>query len=138
MNKLIPQDLPNFARRFRFANARLLRLRQAYRRGLLTVDVTLRVTPAIQNLDDDPRPTRLHLRLVGVDELRQVKRPTGTPGKVPDAHFGYFQSQFFVTLDSWSLQPGEKPGVHDFRGSDLYFAARDLLWDVVEPTTPSA
>ncbi|QEL20287.1 hypothetical protein [Limnoglobus roseus] len=137
MNKLIPQDLPNFARQFKFAGARLLRVKQAYRKGQLVVDVFLRLMPAIKNLDDDPRPVRLHLRLVGVDEMRILKRPAGSPGKVPDAHFGYFQSQFFITLDSWSLQPGERAGVHDFRGSDLYFGCRDLLWEQVEkPTKP--
>lgn len=49
----------------------------------------------------------------------------------PTVHFGYFQSQFFVSLDTWSLLPGERPGVHDFRASDIYFACRDLSWELV-------
>lgn len=141
MNKLIPQDLPNFARRYKFAGGRVLRIRQAYRKGQLDIDIVLRVLPAIKNLDDDPAPVRLHLRLIGVDEMRLQKRPNAVAGRLPDAHFGYFQSLFFVSLDSWSLQPGEKPGVHDFRGSDAYFGCRDLLWVQVErrskPDQPS-
>lgn len=137
MNKLIPQDLPNFVRRYKFAGGRVLRVRQKYRKGQLDIDLVLRVLPAIKNLDDDPAPVRLRLRLVGVDEMRLQKRPNAAAGKLPDAHFGYFQSLFFVTLDSWSLQAGEKPGVHDFRGSDAYFGCRDLLWEQVErPAKP--
>lgn len=131
MQNLIPQDLPTFARRYKFAGARLLRVKQTYRKGQLDIDIVLRVTPTIKDLSDEPKPVRLKLRLVAVEELRFQKRPGGTAGRVPDAHFGYFQSQFFVTLDSWSLQPGERPGVHDFRGSDLYFGCRDLLWEEV-------
>lgn len=131
MTNLIPQDLPAFARQYKFVGAKLLRVRQTYRKGQLDVDLVLRVTPTIKNLDDDPKPVKLRLRLVAVEELRFQKRPGGTAGKVPDAHFGYFQNQFFVTLDTWSLQPNERPGVHDFRGSDLYFGCRDLKWELV-------
>lgn len=135
MTPLQPQDLANFSRQFRFAGGRILRVRQVYRKGRLEIDLKLRVKPSIKNLDDVPKPKTLHLRLVGVDEFRFQKRPTGTPGKLPDGHFGYFQSQFFVSLDTWSLLPGERPGIHDFRGSDIYFACRDLAWEIID--TPS-
>lgn len=131
MQTLIPQDLPTFARRYKFAGARLLRVKQAYRKGQLDVELLLRVTPTIKSLSDEPKPVRLKLLLVAVEELRFQKRPGGVVGRVPDAHFGYFQSQFFVTLDAWSLQPNERPGVHDFRGSDLYFGCRDVRWEEV-------
>ena len=131
MTPLQAQDLANFARQFRFAAGRIARVRQVYRKGRLDIDLILRVVPSIKNLDDEPKPTKLHLKLAAVDEFRFQKRPVGSTGKLPDAHFGYFQSQFFVSLDTWSLVPGERPGVHDFRASDIYFACRDLSWEVI-------
>lgn len=132
MTKLQAQDLPNFARQFRFAGGRILRIRHRYRRGGLAVEIVLRAMPAIKNLDDDPKPVNLKLALVAVDEFRVQKRPNSVPGRLPDAHFGFFGGQFFVALDSWSLVTGERPGVHDFRGSDIYFACRDLSWELIE------
>jgi hypothetical protein len=132
MTNLTALELPNFARRFRFAGGRIASIRQRARKGGLDVDVVLRVVPAIKNLDDEPKPVRLRLSLVGVDELRIQKRPTSAPGRLPDAHFGYFQGQFFIALDAWSLVPGERPGVHDFRSADVYFACKDLSWELVE------
>ncbi len=132
MTNLQALELPNFARRFRFAGGRILRLRHRYRKGGLDVEVVLRVVPAIKNLDDQPKPVRIRLHLTAVDELRIQKRPGGAPGRLPDAHFGYFQGQFFVALDAWSLVSGERPGVHDFRAADIYFACRDVSWELVE------
>lgn len=132
MTNLTALELPNFTRRFRFAGGRIVRLRQRYRKGGLDVEVVLRVVPAIKNLDDQPKPVRLRLLLTAVDELRIQKRPGGAPGRLPDAHYGYFQGQFFVALDAWSLVSGERPGVHDFRAADIYFACRDVSWELVE------
>lgn len=132
MTKLLAQDLPNFARQFRFAGGRILRVRHRYHRGGLDVDLVLRAMPAIKNLDDEPKPVKLKLALSNVDEFRVQKRPNSVPGRLPDAHFGFFGGQFFVALDSWSLVAGERPAVHDFRGADIYFACRDLSWDVIE------
>lgn len=136
MTLLQAQELPFFARQFRFAAGRIVRVRQVYRKGRLDIDLILRVVPSIKNLDDDPKPAKLRLKLGAVEEFRFQKRPIGAAGKLPDAHFGYFQSQFFVSLDTWSLLPGERPGVHDFRASDIYFACRDLSWELV-PKKPS-
>lgn len=135
MTQLQPQDLAQFSRQFQFAGGRILRIRYRFRKSRLDIDLVLRVKPSIKNLDDQSKPVRLHLRLTGVDEYRLQKRPAGSTGRIPDAHFGYLQSQFFVTLDNWSLLSGERPGVHDFRGSETYFACRDLMWEIVEPRT---
>jgi hypothetical protein len=131
MTKLQALELPNFARQFRFAGGRIARIHQRCRKGGMDVDLVLRVVPAIKNLDDQPKPVRLRLSLAGVDELRIQKRPTSAPGRLPDAHFGYFQGQFFIALDAWSLVAGERPGVHDFRSADIYFACRDLSWEPI-------
>lgn len=132
MTNLQALELPNFARQFRFASGRIRRIRQRFRQNGLDVELILRVTLAIKTLSDQPKPILLRLRLTGVDEMRIQKRPGTAPGRLPDAHFGYFQGQFYVALDTWSLVSGERPSVHDFRAADIYFACRDLAWERVE------
>lgn len=128
MNRLDPSGLAAFARRYRFAGGRLKSARLGRREGRVDLDVVLAVRTAIRDLGTDPAPVRLHLRLTDVDEFRIQRRP-GSPLKVTDVAFGAFNGQVFVNLDAWGLEPGEKPGVHDFRASDLYAAGRELFWE---------
>jgi hypothetical protein len=137
MKPLIPQEFAKFERQYKFAGGRLLRIRQTFRKGQLEVEMILRVTPTIKNLDDDPKPVKLHFRFIGVDEMRFQKRPGSSAGKIGDAHFGSFQSMYFLTLDSWSLLPNERPGVHDFRGSDWYLGCQEILWEQLPSRKPT-
>jgi hypothetical protein len=138
MKPLIPQELPKFAKQYKFAGGQLLRVRQQYRKGNLTLDIILRVRPTIKNLDDNPRPVKLHLQLIGVDEMRYQKRPGQAAGKIHDGHFGTFDGNIYLTFDSWSLLPNERPGLHDFRGTDLYFGCRELFWEELPPKPASS
>ena len=129
MNQLTPAELAAFARRYRFAGGRLRRVRVRHRGPQAAVEVVLAVRTAIRDLGTDPEPVRLKLRLTDAEEFRFQKRPGTTGGRLPDAHFGYFNGLFYVTFDAWSLEPGEQPGVHDFRGSDAFAAGRVLEWE---------
>lgn len=135
MQQLQPADLAKFARQYRFAGGKLRRARVVRRGGGFDVEVVLVARTAIKDLGTDPRPVRLRLRLADADEFRLQKR-TGSPVKLTDVRFGYFGGQFYVNFDAWGLEPGEQPGVHDFRASDLYAAGRDLFWEELRKKEP--
>lgn len=138
MTPFTPADLSALPRKFRFPGGRVRRVRLAYARdGTLTADLTLVVRPVLKALDDDPKPTRLRLRLTGVDEFRFQKRAAAAAGRIADARFGYFEGKFFVDLDAYGLDPGDRPGVHDFRASDAYAAGRTLAWEELPPKAAS-
>lgn len=129
MTPLLPHELAQFARKYRFAGGRLKRVRLLPRKAGTVVEITLRVTPTITDLGAGvPKPVRLVLRVEGVEEFRFQKRPTSTPSRVSDAKFGTFNGLIYVNLDAWGLQPGEVPGVHDFRASDAFVAGRRVSW----------
>lgn len=130
MNRLSPTDFPAFARRFRFAGAKLRRAALVSRGGRLDLDVVLVARTAVRDLGTDPKPVRLRFRVADVDECRVQKRP-GTAAKVSDVAFGSFAGRVYVNFDAWGLEPGERPGVHDFRASDLFAGGRDLFWEEV-------
>jgi hypothetical protein len=129
MNRLEPAELASFLRKYRFAGGRLRRVRlRAGRGGTLSVELLLAVQTALRDLGTEPKPVRLKMRLDGVEEYRFQKRPGMAGGRIPDARVGYFDGLVFVTLDTWSLDPGEAPKAHDFRASDAYAAGRELSW----------
>ena len=132
MPPLLPPELAQFARKYRFADGRLRRFRVLPRKGGGTVEVILRVTPAITDLGADaPKPVRLVLRIDGVEEYRFQKRPITSPARVSDVKFATFNGLIYVNFDAWGLQPGEVPGVHDFRASDAFVAGRQVSWEEV-------
>ena len=133
MTPLHPQDLTQFARKYRFPNGRLRRVRLTTGKGGPTVEITLRVQTALRDLGEGTQPVRLKLRVSGVEEYRFQKRPHARGAKVSDVKFGYFNGLFFVNLDAWGLLPGEVPGVHDFRASEAFVAGKDLSWEEVPP-----
>lgn len=131
MNVLHAQDLAQFARRYRFASGKLRRIWILPRGNSVTVEFTLSVRPAVQDLGGTTRPVRLVLRVDGVEEYRFQKRPITNPARVSDVKFGYFNGLFFLNLDAWGLRPGEVPAVHDFRASDAFVAGKSLSWEEV-------
>ena len=133
MTSLQPNDLAKFVRDFRFTGASLRLVRTVYRKGQLNLDVVVMLRPSIKNLGEDAKPTKLHLKLTGVEEFRMQKRPNSAAGRVGDARFGYFQTLFYVNFDAWPLEPGEQLGVHDFRASDAYVACQRLEWAIMKP-----
>jgi hypothetical protein len=132
MKKLNPQDLAQFARGYRFQGGKLRRVRVLVDGGAVGVEFGLVIMAAVKDLGTEAKEVRLKLRLEGVEEYRFQKRPNSRVGKVPDVKFGYFEGLFFLNLDAWGLQPGEVPGLHDYRASDTYAAGRSLLWEEVK------
>jgi hypothetical protein len=138
MTPLLPHDLAQFARKFRFAGGRLRRVRVLPRKGAATVVVVLKVTPTITDLGADaPGPVRLVLRIDGSEEYRFQKRPIGSAARVSEVKFGTFNGLIYINFDAWGLQPGEVPGVHDFRASDAFVAGRRVSWEVVKANGPT-
>jgi hypothetical protein len=129
MDAINPSNLDQFARQYRWAGGRLSRVRFARQRGALHIDVVVRVHSAIKDLGTGARPVKLRLRFVDVEECRFQKRPAQGLEKIKDVKFGFFDGLFYVNFDAWSLGPGERPALHDFRGSEAYVAAKDLLWE---------
>jgi hypothetical protein len=126
MTPIPTNELQQFLRKYRFAGSRLLRC--SIRTGTrgITVDLLLRVRPTIKNLDVEPAPVKLLLRVEGVDEYRFLKRLSSTSGRIHDLSIGVFNGSIFLSLDALNLIPGDVAGVHDFRLSDAYVAGSRL------------
>jgi hypothetical protein len=138
MNLLPSQNLVSFQRKFRFTGGRLRKATIRYRAGRPTLDVVLRVRTAIVNLSDEPRLTRLHLRLVEVDEFRLQKRTSVGAGRIPELRLGYFNGLYCISFDAYPLEPGEVPGLHDFRASDAYAIGKELWWATPDDDAPES
>jgi hypothetical protein len=134
MNRVAPQDLPQFLRRYRLPGGRLrgVRVLHSSKNGT-TVEFRLSVREAIKDLGTEPRPVRLTLRLAGVDEFRFQMRPSQPKVKIVDARLAHLNGLFYVTFDAILLDSGERPQVHDFRASEVYAAGRDLFWEEPVP-----
>jgi len=130
MNRLTPNDLPAFLRKYRLAGGRVRRVRVLHPRPKeVAVEFHLSVREALKELGGEPRAVRLVLRLEGVEEYRLQMRPNQPKAKIADARVGYLNGLFFVNLDAWGLEPGEQPKLHDYRASEVYAGGRELLWD---------
>lgn len=134
MNVVNPSDLDALGRKYRFAGAKLLKVRYRTRRRQLNVDIILRLTTLPKSLAEESRPVKLHLRFVDVDECRFQKRPAKDLGRIADARFGFFDGLVYANFDAWGLEPGERPAIYDFRGSDAFVGAKDLLMVELAPT----
>src|SRR3712207_4183312 len=90
MKRLNPAELPQFLRRYRLPGGRVraVRVRHAGARAV-AVEFRLAVRPALRELDDDPKPVALRLRLDGVEEFRFQMRPNQPKAKIADARLGY-------------------------------------------------
>jgi hypothetical protein len=133
MQTLSAEDLPAFTRQFRFPGARLRRVTLTQRRGEdPALELLLIVRTATKSLGDVAEKAVLRLRFEGVEEYRFQKRPGTDGGRIPDGRFGTFNGVTYATFDSWSLGPGDVPGVHDFRASDAYVGARRMKWERVK------
>lgn len=130
MNRVAPQDLPQFLRRYRFPGGRVraMVVRHSAKAGT-AVEFRLAVREAIRDLGTEPKTVRLKLRLEGVEEYRFQMRPMQPKAKIADARLAHLNGLFYVTFDALVLDPGERPQVHDFRASELFAAGRELLWE---------
>lgn len=127
MNELQQNDLTRFLLRYRWAG-RLKAFKLRHRGGGLSADVLLRVRRAVTDLGSKPEPVTLHLRFAGVEECRVQKRVSRSIARFDRAMLAFLDGMFFASFDDWLLESGERPALHDFRGSDLYLAAGRLFW----------
>ena len=138
MNRVAPHELTAFLRRFRLPGGRVRGVRVVNRSGKeVAIEFRLVVREAMKDLGSEPKPVRLTLRLEGVEEYRFQMRPGQPRVKIADARIGHLNGLFYVNLDAWGLDPGEVPKLHDYRGSEVYAAGRELLWAEV-PREPGA
>jgi hypothetical protein len=133
MNRILPQDLPQFLRRFRFPGGRIRGTRVSYsnQKGT-TVEFRLTVREAIKDLGSEPKIVRLKLRLTGVEEFRFQMRPNLPKVKIADARIALLNGLFFATFDALALDPSERPQVYDFRASEVFAAGRDLFYEEIK------
>ena len=90
MNRVAPQDLPQFLRRYRFPGGRIraVRIRHSSKNGTV-VEFQLTVREAIKDLGAEPKAVRLTLRVAGVEEFRFQMRPSQPKAKIADARLAY-------------------------------------------------
>ncbi|MGL6074632.1 MAG: hypothetical protein ACRC8S_10770 [Fimbriiglobus sp.] len=133
MNRLNPSEINSFLRQFRFPGGRLRRMKLHYGSGDdFRIEIAILAKTALKDLGSTPKPVRLRLELIGVEEFRFQKRPNSAEGKLHDLRIGYFNGLFFLTLDDMGLSPGDMPKLHDYRAGDHYLATRQISWEVVE------
>jgi hypothetical protein len=138
MNRVLPHELPQFLRRYRFPGGRVRGVRVAHQSAKdAAVEFRLIVREALRDLGTDPKAVRLTVRLAGVEEFRVQMRPGQPRVKVTDARVSYLNGLFWVNLDAWALEPGEQPKPHDFRASEVYAAGRELYWEETPPPGPT-
>jgi hypothetical protein len=127
MNRILPNELPQFLRRYRIPGGRLKAFRVIHtsQKGA-TVEFRLIVHEATKDLGADPKRVRLKVRLAVVEEYRFQMRPNQPKIRITDARISYLNGLFYVNLDAWSLEPGEQPRLHDFRASEVYAGGREL------------
>lgn len=132
MKPISPSDLDSFVHQYRWAGGHLCRLRFAHRRELLHLDLVVKLQLSLKNLGDLPKAVKVHLRFHDVEECRFQKRIGRCLARFREARFAFLQGMFFATFDELSLEPNEKPAIHDFRGSEAYVSAKDLSWELLD------
>ena len=136
MNRITPNDLPIFLRKYRLPTGRIRRVRVLYPKPReVVVEFHLSVMEAMKELGTEPRRVHLVLRVEGVEEFRFQMRPSQPRAKITDARIGYLNGLFFVNLDAWGLEAGEQPKLHDYRASEVYAGGRELFCAEVPPKT---
>jgi hypothetical protein len=134
MNRLVPEELTAWLRKYRWTEGRVRGVRVRYRkRNEVAVEFHVSLRESIKTLGTQPRQVRLVLRLEGVEEFRVQMRPNMPKSKLAEARIAYLNGLFYVSLDSLGLEPNEPAKVFDFRVSEQFAAGRELLWREVEP-----
>jgi hypothetical protein len=132
MTTLYPTDIPEFLRKFRFANARVRRFRiETNATGEIKIRVVLIARKAMADLNRPPEKVVITLMFVGVEEYRFQKRP-GNGRLKTDCRFGSFEGMVYVDFDAYPMSQGDVPKLHDFRVSDHFAGCRVLRYTVRE------
>jgi hypothetical protein len=134
MNRLSPQDLPAFLRKYRLTGGRIRRIRVLYPRPReVAVEFHLSAREAITRLGSLPKPVRLVLRMEGVDEFRFQMRPSQPKNRITDLRISFLKGLCYLSLESLGLEPTEAPQVFDYRASEVFAAGRELFWEERPP-----
>jgi hypothetical protein len=132
-----PNELPQFLRRYRLAGGRIRRVKVLFPgQKKIAVEFHLSVRETIKELGTEPKTVRIILRLEGVEEYRMQMRPGQARVKIADARIGYLNGLIYVNLDAWGLEPGEQPKLHDYRASETYAGGSELLVREIRPEEP--
>ncbi len=127
MNQLQPAQIVQFARRFRFADGRVLRIRMRQpMTSRAAGEIVLRVLSA-----DRGEKQRLRIVIHHVEEFRFQRRPGQSKSRLKDVKIGYFNGLFYLNLDPYA--DDSPPALHDFRASDAFIAGREFAWEIVTP-----
>jgi hypothetical protein len=131
MQILTPNQILNFARRFRFQSGTLrsIRLRNRSKR-----DASAIIVVSILDMESNQR-VRLRLHLDGVEEYRFQRRPGPGLVRLKDVRIGFFNGLMYLNLDAYAIDG--VPAVHDFRASDAFIAGRALSWEILPPKATS-
>lgn len=131
MNPLLPAQIAQFMKRFRFQRGALRRFQirnlsrnQSFGEILLTV----------HEVSTDKR-IRLRMTFDDVAEYRFQRRPGPGLIRLKDVRMGVFDGVIFLNLDAFADEPS--PGIHEFRASDAFIAGRSVAWEIVPPKTNS-
>ena len=130
MERLTPAQIHYFLRRFRFQGG-LLRRFQIHNHSARNSTGEMRL---IVREGERANPTRLKFVFEGVEEFRFQRRPGPGLLRLKEVRLGHFNSLFYLNLDAFADDGPQ--GVHDFRASDAFIAAREISWEIVLPKTP--
>jgi hypothetical protein len=131
MEQLLPAQIPQFLKRFRFRGGLLQRF-QIRNRSANQSSGRL----SIVALDDNGNArVRLRLEFDGVEEYRFQRRPGPGLVRLKEVRLAYLNGLFYLNLDAFV--DDEPPTVIDFRASDAFIAARSLSWEIVPPSPPA-
>ncbi len=131
MTNLLPSQVAQFLKRFRFQGGTLRRF-QVRNRSAQQASGEIIVSALEGNSNQ-----RVRLRLVfdGVEEYRFQRRPGPAFVRLKDVRLGVFDGVFYLNLDAFA--DDGHPALHDFRASDAFIAGRALAWEIIPPQSPA-
>lgn len=127
MNPLLPAQIAQFMRRFRFHGGALRRFQV---RNLSRNQSFGEILLSVHEVSTEKR-VRLRLTFDDVAEFRFQRRPGPGLIRLKDVRLGVFDGTIFLNLDAFADEPS--PGIHEFRASDAFIAGRSVAWEIVPP-----
>jgi hypothetical protein len=126
-NRLQPQEIAGFLRRYRFSGGRIRHVRIRYPKPNVTA------VEFVVSVEENAKKKRLLVSLEGVEEFRFQMRPGQPKSRILEARIGYLKGLFYVAFDSLGLDPNEVAQVFDYRAAEVYAAGRDLFYRELPP-----
>jgi hypothetical protein len=127
MTNLLPSQIAQFLKRFRFQGGTLRRFRV---HNHSTRNASGEVIVAVSESESNQR-VLLRVRFDGVEEYRFQRRPGPALVRLKEVRLGVFDGVFYLNLDAFA--DDGRPALHDFRASDAFIAGRSLSWEIIPP-----